>query len=434
MEANATNSYRGWLDDFNFYDRSLTSTEISYLYNLRKGKEQLPRLEAVVDAVGTVKIIENGEGYKETPDITFSYGQEGNLSSELSVHATKADLEADSALSVHGKLAYVQDVDKVYAYHHVRDDSDSSWRSSGSNNGWREYGQAFGKGELNATGVDRILWTKDSEKLSTIQLPDDRNVSRRYLEYVVDVNGDYAAPYGLNGYVAPPEISVVSSSTNKAASAYALFFIDENNSAEIVNPGRGYTGVGFNANSVRISGPGFRPKQINRIVTNDFLGNLPIDVVSVHEEEYITNNRGDLPSITETNELLFGSQNQHVFNDWTTGDPTHFIRNDASNTDFNQTLSHVKVSETGAGYSLPVSVSLVGGYPTSEILTQWVMSGNTTEYVFTPAQVEVNATDEYCTILSFSIVNPGVGYAIAPTVVITGGGDLEPVRLQISIY
>jgi hypothetical protein len=422
VEANATNSYRGWLDDFNFYDRSLTSTEISYLYNLRKGKEQLPRLEAVVDAVGTVKIIENGEGYKETPDITFSYGQEGNLSSELSVHATKADLEADSALSVHGKLAYVQDVDKVYAYHHVRDDSDSSWRSSGSNNGWREYGQAFGKGELNATGVDRILWTKDSEKLSTIQLPDDRNVSRRYLEYVVDVNGDYAAPYGLNGYVAPPEISVVSSSTNKAASAYALFFIDENNSAEIVNPGRGYTGVGFNANSVRISGPGFRPEQINRIVTNDFLGNLQIDVVSVHEEEYITTNRGDLPSIAETNELSFGSQNQHVFNDWTTGDPTHFIRNDASNTDFNQTLSHVKVSETGAGYSLPVSVSLVGGYPTSEILTQWVMSGNTTEYVFTPAQVEVNTTDEYGTILSFSIVNPGVGYAIAPTVVITGGG------------
>ena len=40
-EANATNSYRGSLDDFNFYDRTLTSTEINYLYNLRKGKEHL---------------------------------------------------------------------------------------------------------------------------------------------------------------------------------------------------------------------------------------------------------------------------------------------------------------------------------------------------------------------------------------------------------
>ncbi|MFL2927326.1 MAG: immunoglobulin-like domain-containing protein [Opitutales bacterium] len=425
-EANATNSYRGSLDDFNFYDRTLTSTEINYLYNLRKGKEQLPRLEAVVDAVGTVEVTQNGLGYKETPDVFFSYGQEGNLSSELISYSTETDLsnETNASILVHGKLAFVQDTSLIYSYHYVRDESDSSWRQGAAikNNGWREYGMAFGKGELNATGVDRILWTKDTERLTTIQLPDDRNVSHRYLEYVVEENGSYAAPFGLSGYTSPPDLSIGTSSTDKNASAYALFFIDQNNSAEIVNPGRGYTGVGFNANSVRISGPGFRPEQINRVITNDFLGNPNIDVVAVREEEYITTNRPDLPSITEGNELSFGGQNQHVFNDWTTGNADHVIRNDMNNTDFNQTLSHVKVSETGSGFSLPVSVSLVGGYPTSEILTQWVMSGNTTEYVFTPAQIEVNATDENGTILSFNIVNSGAGYAIAPTVLITGGG------------
>ena len=426
-EANATNSYRGSLDDFNFYDRSLTANEINYLYNLRKGKEQLPRLEAIVDAVGTVEIVQNGEGYKETPDVFFSYGQEGNLSSELISYSTEADLsgETNTSILIHGKLAFVQETNFVYSYHYIRDESDSSWRQGSGikNNGWREYGIAFGKGELNATGVDRVLWTKDTEQQTTIQLPDDRNVSHRYLEYVIEQNGTYVAPYGLSGYVAPPDISIGTSSTDKNADAYALFFIDQNNSAEIVNPGRGYIGVGFDANSVRISGPGFRPEQINRIITNDFLGNPDIDVVSVQEEEYVTANRGDLPSITEANDkLVFGGQNQHVFNDWTTGDATHFIRNDPNNTDFNQTLSHVKVSETGAGYSLPVSVSLVGGYPTSEILTEWVMSGNTTEYVFTAAQVEVNSTDENGTILGFNIINPGAGYAIAPSVVITGGG------------
>ena len=414
-EANATNSYRGWLDDFNFYDRSLTSTEISYLYNLRKGKEQLPRLEAVVDAVGTVKIIENGEGYKETPDITFSYGQEGNLTSELSVHATRALLNADAALSVHGKLAYVQDENLVYAYHHVRDDSNSSWHSSGSNNGWREYGQAFGKGELNATGVDRILWTKDSEKLSTIQLPDDRNVSRRYLEYVVDVNGDYAAPYGLNGYVAPPEITLASSSADKTASAYALFFIDQNNSAEIVNPGRGYGAIGFDSASVRVSGPGYRPQQINRIFSMDGVGQpTSIDVIASGEEEH-----GNQATITQGGTHLFGNQGQHVFYDWTANEQ---MANDEAHTDFNQSLSHISVLDSGFGYSLPVSISLVGGYPLAEELNTWVTSGNTTPFQFVPAQIEVNGVDENGTILGFNIVDPGEGYVFPPLVVITGGG------------
>ena len=425
FEENATNSYRGWLDDFNFYDRPLTSSEINYLYNLRKGKEQIPRLEAVVDSIGTVEVILNGEGYKETPDVFFSYGQEGNLTDELLSYTTENDLfnETNTTILTHGKLAFAEDTNLVYSYHYVRDDTDTSWRYLSTNNGWREYSLAFGKGELNATGVDRVLWTKDTEKLSTYQLPDNRNVSHRYLEYVVAENGNYVPPYGLFGFVSPPEVTIGTSSTNQNASAYALFFIDQNNSAEIVNPGRGFDGDGFNANSVRVSGPGYRPQQINRVQITDIFGNSEnVDVISVQEEEYQTNNQPELPSINSVEQIFRGKNDQHVFVDWTTDDPTHYVRNDDLNTDFNKTLSHVATNEVGAGYSMPVSISLVGGYPKSDDLLEWVADGNLLEYPFTPAQIEVNSIDENGTILDFNIVNPGAGYTIAPEVVITGGG------------
>ena len=50
-DNNNTENFLGNLDDFYVYDRALTSAEINYLYDLRKGREQIPRLEAVVDAV-----------------------------------------------------------------------------------------------------------------------------------------------------------------------------------------------------------------------------------------------------------------------------------------------------------------------------------------------------------------------------------------------
>ena len=54
--------FNGRIDDFIVYDKILTNEEVQYLFELRRGREQVPRLEAVVDAVGTVKINETGAG------------------------------------------------------------------------------------------------------------------------------------------------------------------------------------------------------------------------------------------------------------------------------------------------------------------------------------------------------------------------------------
>ncbi len=87
-DNNNTESFLGKLDDFYVYNRSLTAAEINYLYDLRKGREQLPRLEASVDAVGTVEVLQSGEGYLETPDVFFSYGTEGHHTAELESELT----------------------------------------------------------------------------------------------------------------------------------------------------------------------------------------------------------------------------------------------------------------------------------------------------------------------------------------------------------
>ena len=70
--------FEGNIDDFIIYDRTLTQNEVQFLYDLRKGRDQIPRLEAVVDAVGTVDIIDDGEGYRENPDLVFGYGAKDN--------------------------------------------------------------------------------------------------------------------------------------------------------------------------------------------------------------------------------------------------------------------------------------------------------------------------------------------------------------------
>ena len=61
--------YQGGVDDLAIYDRELTNEEIYFLYELRRGREQIPRLEAVVDAVGTVEILDAGFGYRENPKL-----------------------------------------------------------------------------------------------------------------------------------------------------------------------------------------------------------------------------------------------------------------------------------------------------------------------------------------------------------------------------
>ena len=74
--------FDGYLDDLAVYNRVLSSEEVTYLYDLRMGREQIPRLEAIVDAVGTVEVNDGGEGYRENPDLVFWYGSEENKTDE----------------------------------------------------------------------------------------------------------------------------------------------------------------------------------------------------------------------------------------------------------------------------------------------------------------------------------------------------------------
>lgn len=219
-DSNATNYYVGQLDEFHVYDRSLTGGEISYLFNLgssaggSNSRVERARLNSSVDAVGTVTITDAGAGYQEQPEVVFSYDD--------ATHFEKP---------------------------------------------------AVGQGELFPTGVDRILLTKDLHGFVTITLPDDRNVSRRHVEYVGVKplpNTLYDANWtdGIFGYSAPPDIVVEGSPTwpdDFNATAYPLFFLDRNTSVEIVNGGQGYdlsnAGLGFDADAVRIFGEGYRPPQ-----------------------------------------------------------------------------------------------------------------------------------------------------------------------------
>jgi hypothetical protein len=540
-EANATSTFRGSIDDFTIYDRPLTASEITYLYDLKLGREQIPRLEAVVDAVGTIKIDQVGHGYKETPDVVFSFGQEGNLTSDL-------DSFDNTDTPNHGKLAYDAGSAVIMSYYKVRPDSDTTWRSGFDNTGWRVYGQAFAVAELNASKLDRILWTKEMETMTTFSLPDDRNVSRLSLEYVkINSSGNYAAPDGLFGYVKPPDLIVDPPITGEESTAFSLFFLDKNTSARIINSGQGFGDGGFTEAAVRISGKGFRPTQVERTLTQDSWGDLEsLDITISGKEEKRPNSlmdkaTGDLEhafrtttklkiegnfSYTSTNPnfdlndtmvgnittrftnqvrvgdifylgnataisdqkyLIFeviddaqftfkkyndfsgtfeivglegdgsnffdpdqdkilgadifvisstGPQAEHVFYDWesnrtNTGEP----RTDDAQTEFNKTISHVVLDNPGFGYSMPIELSVFGGYPKRETLLEH-MDENGSRWDFRPAVLELNASaiDSNGTLgeTAIVVVDGGKGYefitnnagdiAYFPAIQISGGG------------
>ena len=71
--------YKGYLDDIAVYNKILSTEEVGYLYDLRMGREQIPRLDVVVDAVGAVDINESGAGYRENPDLTLVWQKKINL-------------------------------------------------------------------------------------------------------------------------------------------------------------------------------------------------------------------------------------------------------------------------------------------------------------------------------------------------------------------
>ncbi|MFL2913994.1 MAG: immunoglobulin-like domain-containing protein [Opitutales bacterium] len=558
LDSNVTEHFTGRLDDFNVYDRVLTNAEVTFLYNLRLGKEQLPRLEAVVNAVGTVEILQNGLGFKEQPEAFFSYGLEGNLTSELDFVATFDELNTTEDPARLGKLTYVSGEDQVYSYHYVGEHNLTSlWRTGGIKSGWYKYELAVGVAELNATTIDQVLWTKEVETLTSVILPDNREIFRKYLEYV-EHNGTYTPANGLFGYSVPPDLHLEGSPTDQNATAYALFFIDENSSAEITNPGLGMTANGFTSNEIRISGKGFRPPQNDRVYFTDQFGDpTSVDVQLNAEEEWgqrkavlapvgvfthrlttvlkvgpggftFTHTRhpnplivdtivGDGTSIftqqlrvgdvveflgvgqaitgipdyvvkaviddqnvvvdsltadftsgnifvnntayTATNDIVAGGvsffdrfpppavikvyspqgidkspfSSEYLFRDWIsirngvggTGEP----RNEDTFTDFNLTLSHVNVLNSGYGYLMPVDVVPVGGTPSQQSLQAWVETNNTYPlFRHATLQIESNATDVNGTILegnaSIRILDPGYGYeqGQSPAIAITGGG------------
>ena len=167
LESNATNHFRGKIDDFYIYDnQALSGEDINFLYNLRSGRETLPRLEAVVDAIGTIKVNNAGDGYKETPDVLFSYGRDGNDTQDLTIYD---HMEQPS----HGSLRFWQSQKLVMSYHRRRKsrhamashrtDPSEDWTIA-HKDGWRTYDSPAAEALLSPTIVDQVLWTKDTRQ------------------------------------------------------------------------------------------------------------------------------------------------------------------------------------------------------------------------------------------------------------------------------
>ena len=423
-ETNATNYYAGQLDEVAFYHRVLTPAEINYLYELgtepkaRNDRVHRARLRADVDAVGTVRLTSPGGGYKEQPEAIFDYN-----------HSGWSGFDPDKFLP------------------------------------------AVGEAGLLPSYVDKILLAKNFHGQVSITLPDDRNVTRTYVEYVV---ADDAPPSlfdanpanGIFGYSAAPELHIDGSPSwpdEYNATGYALMFLDRDQSVDIVDGGQGYAAAGgFNANAVRIFGEGYRPPKFDA-----YIQQLPgRNFSSVHA--LVVTQEGEGPFVANTDDILyFGDglgetgpsyQNNPIYthprvqeirrnvNPTTplgqgdykvTGvlvDPTSNNPGDGHLTpptvfadwgnvgweghvgvsalDFNTTLSEIVVQNPGFRYSIPAKVNLYGGraYDTS------------VSYVFRPAVVEINGTDENGSITSYAITDPGIGYVTNPIVSITGGG------------
>ena len=188
-----------------------------------------------MDSISTVNISDAGEGYKETPEVVFSYGSDANTTDQLVAYDP-------TDTPKHGTLAFDQNESLIMVYH------DSIYGSD-----WRIFEEGFGLAELNASSVDRILWTKDTGTGNALILPNDRNITRRYVEYVVEGNGsfpplqrtlvpqpDYLATTPLPNLLRmPPQVAL------SMPAVMPFFFLDLNNSAVINNPGMGLNNNAF---------------------------------------------------------------------------------------------------------------------------------------------------------------------------------------------
>ncbi len=308
--------FEGKIDDLAIYDRELSDNEVNFLYELRRGREQIPRLETLVDAIGTVKITEPGKGYRENPELVFGYGQNMNKNL-ISIHKNSLNqLKVDQTENntSHGELALVNEFDDfgtlisqtVYSFHMGANPTanytfESTWRKSGQANGWRKHEDAHGIGEYENAALGDVVWTKRLASPTDIDLPDGNTSERRFVEYVsVDVTlssssevnqsspHSYFKPNGLYGFAQVPDMNVTEPGLHNAelteeeskfykAESYVLYHIDHdaNESIEIVDQGSGMSedsqDLPANLNSdgaVKVSGKGYRPTRANLTYSN----------------------------------------------------------------------------------------------------------------------------------------------------------------------
>ena len=415
--------FNGRMDDFIIYDRLLTHAEVQYLFEMRRGREQLPRLEAVVDAVGTVDINRGGEGYRENPELVFWYGGEENKS-DLSSFPTLTSLENNftDANGTHGQLAYVVDEDTVYSFHQGQSSNRTySWRQ-GTANGWRRLIGAHGIGEFENASVGEIVWVEKMNTVTTLPMPDGRLVDRIKVDYItmnqnrstpLELNASYPWPHsyyqpnGLFGFnekvafsIAPPTVHNADATQSPTAAAFSFYFIDPdiNETVTIMDGGHGINNIPLD--QVRINGSGYQPALPNQ-KEEDHPGYADIDTWDTSR-----------PTSEQKPLLKYG----FGIYDWNGSEDVN-----VSVMEFNRTFSSVSVDNPGFGYSMPVTLKVIGGLP-QKTNDQWreIVTGNgntlqeynsSTPYSVTEALLEVSSIDqETGAITGVNIINPGFGY------------------------
>ena len=413
--------FNGRMDDFVIYDRLLTNAEVQYLFEMRRGREQLPRLEAIVDAIGTVDVNRGGAGYRENPELVFWYGSEENKS-DLSSFPTLTSLENNftDTNGTHGQLAYVVDEDTVYSFHKGKSSNRTySWRQ-GTANGWRRLIDAHGIGEFENASVGEIVWVEKMNTVTTLPMPDGRMVDRIKVDYItmnqnrstpLELNASYPWPHsyyqpnGIFGFnekvtfsIAPPTVHNPDATESPTAEAFSFYFLDQdiNESVTILDGGHGINNIPLN--QVRINGSGYQPALPNQ-KEEDHPGYADIDTWDTSRPQ---NERKPLL------EYGFGIY------DWNGSEDVN-----VSVMDFNRTFSSVSVDNPGFGYSMPVSLKVIGGFP-QKTNDQWrdIITGDTlqeynssTPYSVTEALLEVSSINqETGAITGVNIINPGSGY------------------------
>ena len=229
----------------------------------------------------------------------------------------------------------------------------------------------------------------------------------------LELNASYPWPHpyyqtnGLFGFnekvifsIVPPTIFNPEATESPTAEAFAFYFLDPdvNETVNILDGGHGINSIPLG--QVRINGSGYQPASPYQ-KEEDYPGYADIDTQSKNEHRLSS---------------FFG-----VY-DWNGTEDVN-----VSLMEFNRTYSSVSVDHPGFGYSMPVELKVIGGFP-QQTNNLWLVpeTGNTLQ--------EYNGSTPYSVteaILEVSSINPDTG-AITGVNVISGGSgyvnynDLNP--------